>query len=67
MENIKLNIEAIRMNMGKSRKEMADAMQINLDRYNRLATGESRMYGDELILLHQISSVPYENIDVKRD
>ena len=62
MEDYTMNIEAIRTNMNLSRQEMADKMEITLDRYNRLATGDSKMLAVELTQLHQISGVPYENI-----
>ncbi len=62
MENITLNIESIRVNMGLTRAEMAEKMQVNIDRYNRLATGESKMLASELRRLHEVSGVPYENI-----
>lgn len=62
MVSIKMNIEAIRVYMGLTRPEMAEKMDISLDRYNRLATGESKMLATELVQLHQISDVPYENI-----
>lgn len=64
MDSIKLNIEAIRAVMGVSRSEMATLMNINADRYNRLASNESKMLATELIQLHNISGVPYENISV---
>lgn len=62
MVSIKMNIESIRVYMGLTRPEMAEKMDISLDRYNRLATGESKMLATELVQLHQISDVPYENI-----
>lgn len=62
MRDIKMNIESIRVYMGLTRPEMAEKMEISLDRYNRLATGESKMLATELVQLHQISDVPYENI-----
>lgn len=62
MENIKLNLESIRANMGLSRAEMAERMGITLDRYNRLANGESKMLATELAKIHEISGVPYDNI-----
>ncbi len=64
MEQIKLNLEAIRAVVGVSRSEMAELMNINTDRYNRLASNESKMLATELIRLHNISGVPYENIYV---
>ena len=64
MEQIKLNIEAIRAVIGVSRSEMAELMNINTDRYNRLASNESKMLATELIRLHHISGVPYDNIYV---
>lgn len=63
MDTVKLNIEAIRVNMKLNRPEMAERMNVNLDRYNRLATGESKMLATELARLHEISNVPWENID----
>lgn len=62
MEQIKLNLEAIRAQMNLTRVDMAAKMQISLDRYNRLASGESKMLATELVRLHEISKVPYENI-----
>ena len=56
MEGLQLDIEAIRV---------MDKLGVNLDRYNRLATGDTKMLATELITLHQISGVPYENITVK--
>ena len=67
MDEIKMNLEAIRINLGLSRKEIADRLNIGLDRYNRLATGESKMYAEELIMLHEISRIPYNNISINRN
>lgn len=63
MSEIKLNIEAIRMNMKLTRPQMADRLGITLDRYNRLAVGESKMLAAEFQMLHEISGIPYEYID----
>lgn len=62
MSDIRLNIESIRINMGMTRAEMAEKLGINIDRYNRLATGDSKMLATELVRLHEISGVPYECI-----
>lgn len=62
--SIQLNIEAIRALMKITRQEMAEKMGVTQDRYNRLASGESKMLATELIKLHEISDVPYESIDV---
>ena len=62
MDKIKLNLESIRVNMGLTRAEMAEQLGINIDRYNRLASGDSKMLATELQKLHEISNVPYENI-----
>ena len=64
MESMKWTMEAIRVRMDKTRAEMAEAMDITLDRYNRLVSGESRMFALELIKLHEISKVPYSEIEV---
>lgn len=64
MEEIKLNIEAIRSQLNLPRSEMAARLGISLDRYNRLASGESKMLATELVRLHDISGVPYENIKI---
>ena len=50
--------------MGVTRVEMAEKMNISIDRYNRLASGDSKMLAAELVSLHKISGVPYENIKV---
>lgn len=63
MSEIKLNIEAIRANMKLTRPQMADRLGITLDRYNRLAVGESKMLATEFQTLHEISGIPYEYID----
>lgn len=65
MNDLKLSLEAIRVNMNVDRKEMAALLNVKLDRYNRLASGESKMYAVELIRLHEISGVAYELIDVQ--
>lgn len=62
MDTMKLNLEAIRANMGITRADMAKLLEITVDRYNRLASGESRMFATELIRLHKVSGIPYENI-----
>lgn len=64
MEEIKLNIEAIRAQLQLPKPEMADRLGVTLDRYNRLACGESKMLATELIRLHELSGVPYENIAI---
>ena len=66
MENIKLNMEAIRMQMKLTRPEFAERLGISLDRYNRLATGESKLYATEFVRLHEVSNVPLENIEPKQ-
>jgi len=62
MDEVKLSIEAIRVMLNISRAEMAERIGVNLDRYNRLASGESKMLATELYKLHEISGVPFENI-----
>lgn len=64
MKEIRINIEAIRSDMGISRAEMADKLGISLDRYNRLASSESKMLATEFIRLHEVSGIPYDNIKV---
>ena len=64
MEEIKLNIEAIRAQMRKTRPQMAELLGITVDRYNRLASGESKMLASEMVKLNEVSHVPFENIDV---
>lgn len=64
MEEIKMSLETIRTQMKKTREQMADALKISKDRYNRLANGETRMLANELIRLHAVSGIPYENIEV---
>ena len=64
MENIKMSLESIRMQMKKTREQMAEALRISKDRYNRLASGETRMLANELVRLHDVSGIPYENIEV---
>ncbi len=60
----KMNIEAIRVQLKLTRQEMAEKLGISLDRYNRLASGESKMLAVELVKIHDLSEIPYENIEV---
>ena len=48
----KFTIEAIRVNSGKTREETAKLLGISLDRYNRLASGESKLLATEFIAIH---------------
>lgn len=64
MEDIKMSLEAIRTQLGWSRGQMAEALEVTVDRYSRLARGESSMLANELIRLHEASGIPYENIRV---
>ena len=62
MDKVKLNIESVRSMMNLSRAELAEKIGINLDRYNRLATGESKMLATELIAISEVSGLPMELI-----
>lgn len=62
MEKIKLTIEAIRVQMNLTRSEMAEKLGVNIDRYNRLATGESKILATEFVQLQKISGIPFESI-----
>ena len=62
MDKVELNIESIRVMMSLTRKEMADQLGVSIDRYNRLATGESRLLATEFKKLHEISGLPMEVI-----
>ena len=64
MTEMKLNLEAIRVNMGLERAEMAEKLGISLDRYNRLAIGDSKMLAVELVKLIQVSGIPWEHIKI---
>ncbi len=64
MEELKLTIEAIRLQLKLTRAELAASLGISLDRYNRIVSGESKMLASELVLLHQVSGIPYEMIEV---
>lgn len=64
MDEIKMSLEAIRTQLGWTREQMADALNITRDRYSRVARGESSMLATELIRLHDVSGIPYENIQV---
>lgn len=64
MEEIKMSLEAIRMQLGWTRAQMAEALKVTVDRYSRIARGETSMLAAELIRLHETSGIPYENIQV---
>lgn len=59
-----LTIKAIRTNMGLSRKEMADLMGVTYDRWVNIELGRSQLKAKELIKLHDVSGIPYENISI---
>jgi transcriptional regulator with XRE-family HTH domain len=59
---VKLSIEAIRVQLGLTRSEFADRLGINTDRYNRLATGESKLLATEFVKLQEVSGLPFEMI-----
>jgi transcriptional regulator with XRE-family HTH domain len=58
----KLTIEAIRVNAGLTRQEAAEALGIPLDRYNRIANGDSKLLATEFVGIHQTFGIPYEKI-----
>lgn len=60
----KLTIEAIRVNKGISREEAANLLNISIDRYNRLANGQSKLLATEFIKIHEIFEIPYEMIAI---
>lgn len=62
MTQLKLSIEAIRAQLGLTRAEFAERLGISTDRYNRLATGESKLLATEFIRLHEVSELPFEMI-----
>ena len=62
MEDIKLSVEAIRLNLKLSREEMAEKLGMTLDRYNRIAIGKSKMYATELMKLEEVSNITGHNI-----
>ena len=62
MDKVKLNIESIRTMMSLSRAEMAEKIGVNKDRYNRLASGESKMLATEFVKLHEVSGLPFDVI-----
>lgn len=61
----KLSLEALRVNAGISREEAAKLIGVSLDRYNRLASGESKLLAVELIKIHEIYNIAYERIEIK--
>lgn len=62
MDKVKLNLESIRTMMSLTRTQMAEKIGINNDRYNRLASGESKMLATEFIRIQEISGLPFEVI-----
>lgn len=61
----KLSLEALRVNAGISREKAAKLIGVSLDRYNRLASGESKLLAVEFIKIHEIYNVAYERIEIK--
>ena len=64
-KNGKNFISKLYINAGKSREETAKLLGISVDRYNRIATGSSKMLAVEFIVIHNVFNIPYENIAVK--
>jgi len=64
-KNGKNFISKLYINAGKSREETAKLLGISVDRYNRIATGSSKMLAVEFIAIHKVFNIPYENIAVK--
>ena len=62
----KFTIEAIRVNSGKTREETAKLLGISLDRYNRLASGESKLLATEFIAIREKFNIPYEKIAITK-
>lgn len=62
----KLTLEAIRINAGKSREETAKLLGISLDRYNRIANGNSKLLATEFVEIHRKFNVPYEQIAIPK-
>lgn len=60
---MKLTIEAIRVLQNMTRSEFADKLGITADRYNRLASGESKMLATEMITLHDVTGIDWDMID----
>lgn len=59
-----LTLGAIRVNKQMSTEEMARAMNMSVDRWRRLESGETKMTAAELIEFHKLTGVPYENINL---
>ncbi len=62
----KLTIEAIRVNHHLSRNEMAEKLGMNLDRYTRIVNGKTKLLATELISIHELFNIPYENIVISK-
>ncbi len=58
-----MKIEAIRIQLGLTRKQMADALGCTLDRYHRLAVAKSKLRIEELIALQKLSGLRADEID----
>lgn len=63
----KYSIEAIRVNNGKTREEMAELLGITLGRYHRIVSNRSKILATELIKIHEIFDIPYEQISIPMD
>ena len=67
MDEIKLSLEAIRINKGLSRPEMANGIGVTIDRYNRLVNFETKMLATELINTVNFTGIPYDKIQVVKE
>ena len=60
----KITIEAIRVNNNLTREQFANMIGISLDRYNRIVQGKSKLLATELIKIHEVFSIPLEQINI---
>ena len=61
----KLSLEALRVNAGISRGEAAKLIGVSLDRYNRLASGESKLLAVEFIKIHEFITLHMNVLKLK--
>ena len=61
----KYTLAAIRVNIGMSPEEMADALGITVDRWRRLESGETKMLAAELIKFHEVTGADYSVINLE--
>lgn len=60
----KVKVEAIRMQLGLTRKDFCQQIGVSEDRYSRIINGNGRMTAFELQQISKVGHVPADKIEI---